>query len=239
MTAGKATGASVQSDAMNISSRTPEGRPNRCPLCGKELYIEPSATRDAPGPHCGHLNWFAKSGVDPSGVDLIEQTRKHIDQLIKDIAGWSEQEVPPGEYFQLFLEKVQRALAAHAGAVWTLNRDGDLQLQFQINLRRTGIDASDTNRCRHAELLRHVITTGEPHLLPPRSDVTRDESGLNAGNPTDHLILLVPIVVDGQVQGIVEVFQDPTRNPNAHRGYLQFLAVVANLAARYLRNRKR
>src|SRR5438552_232687 len=44
---------------MNISSRTPEGQPNRCPLCGQDLRIEPSlATRDAPCPHCGHLLWF-------------------------------------------------------------------------------------------------------------------------------------------------------------------------------------
>jgi acyl carrier protein len=44
---------------MNISSRTPEGTPNECPVCQKELCIEPSTTfGDAPCPHCGTLLWF-------------------------------------------------------------------------------------------------------------------------------------------------------------------------------------
>lgn len=45
-----------------ISSRTPEGESNRCPICRNDVFIEPSLdTRDAPCPHCGHLLWF-----DPS-----------------------------------------------------------------------------------------------------------------------------------------------------------------------------
>jgi HptB-dependent secretion and biofilm anti anti-sigma factor len=44
---------------MVISSRTPEGRPNHCPVCGFDLKIEPSdPAGDAPCPRCGHLLWF-------------------------------------------------------------------------------------------------------------------------------------------------------------------------------------
>jgi anti-sigma B factor antagonist len=44
---------------MTISSRTPEGQPNRCPVCGDSLTIEPSEPAgDAPCPRCGHLLWF-------------------------------------------------------------------------------------------------------------------------------------------------------------------------------------
>jgi hypothetical protein len=44
---------------MTISSRTPEGDPNQCPICGHHVRLEPSIdTRDAPCPHCGHLLWF-------------------------------------------------------------------------------------------------------------------------------------------------------------------------------------
>ena len=42
------------------SSRTPEGQPNRCPVCGHFVRLEPSTPpADAPCPHCGHLLWFA------------------------------------------------------------------------------------------------------------------------------------------------------------------------------------
>ncbi len=44
---------------MIISSRTPEGQPNHCPVCGSDLRIEPSdPPGDAPCPRCGHLLWF-------------------------------------------------------------------------------------------------------------------------------------------------------------------------------------
>ncbi len=44
---------------MPIASRTPEGWPNRCPVCGASLHIDPSLPPgDAPCPQCGHLVWF-------------------------------------------------------------------------------------------------------------------------------------------------------------------------------------
>ena|SRR5260370_16196651 len=44
---------------MTISSRTPEGSPNRCPVCQGEVRIESSLSfGDAPCPNCGCLLWF-------------------------------------------------------------------------------------------------------------------------------------------------------------------------------------
>jgi acyl carrier protein len=43
---------------MSISSRTPEGESNRCPICNNRVIVEPSQpTGDAPCPRCGHLLW--------------------------------------------------------------------------------------------------------------------------------------------------------------------------------------
>jgi hypothetical protein len=45
--------------AVNVSSRTPEGWPHRCPICGADVRIEPSMPPgDAPCPWCGTLLWF-------------------------------------------------------------------------------------------------------------------------------------------------------------------------------------
>jgi hypothetical protein len=42
------------------SSRTPEGQPNRCPICGNEISVEASSPPgDAPCPRCGSLVWFS------------------------------------------------------------------------------------------------------------------------------------------------------------------------------------
>jgi acyl carrier protein len=46
-----------------ISSRTPEGTPGECPVCGKLICIDPSQpTGDAPCPGCGVLLWFVSLG---------------------------------------------------------------------------------------------------------------------------------------------------------------------------------
>ncbi len=50
---------------MTISSRTPEGRPNRCEVCGHRCRIEPAClSPDAPCPRCGHLLWFDAGSTD-------------------------------------------------------------------------------------------------------------------------------------------------------------------------------
>ncbi len=47
---------------MIISSRTPEGQPASCPLCGASVLIEPSVfIGDATCPRCGQLLWFVQA----------------------------------------------------------------------------------------------------------------------------------------------------------------------------------
>lgn len=57
---------------MNISSQTPEGDPNRCPVCGRELRLEPSRPPgDAPCPSCGTLVWFAVPEIPPAVLSTV------------------------------------------------------------------------------------------------------------------------------------------------------------------------
>jgi anti-anti-sigma factor len=44
---------------MDNSSRTPEGVPNRCPVCGHDVVVDQSIpVQDAPCPHCGNVLLF-------------------------------------------------------------------------------------------------------------------------------------------------------------------------------------
>jgi len=71
---------------MNPSSRTPEGQPNRCPLCGKDLRIEPSRPPgDAPCPHCGQLIWFDDT-EEPSLRDQAGRLHKLAEHAGKQMA---------------------------------------------------------------------------------------------------------------------------------------------------------
>ncbi|WP_315861187.1 phosphopantetheine-binding protein [Anatilimnocola floriformis] len=55
-----------------ISSRTPEGSPLHCPICGERTAIEPSLQGDACCPSCGNLlGWFGnKLGLPAISPDL-------------------------------------------------------------------------------------------------------------------------------------------------------------------------
>ena len=71
-----------------ISSRTPEGTPNRCPLCGNEVVVEPSLIfGDAPCPHCGQLLWFLRSGLGPVfwQYDVADSLRQGIIARIAEL----------------------------------------------------------------------------------------------------------------------------------------------------------
>ncbi len=52
-----------------ISSRTPEGIPGRCPVCGRRVQVEPSSypTPDACCPSCGSLLRARKPGTSAFG----------------------------------------------------------------------------------------------------------------------------------------------------------------------------
>ena len=72
--------------------------------------------------------------------------------------------------------------------------------------------------------------------VPPRSGVGTPEEGKpSAGNTTDFLLLIVPILLNEQVTGLIEVWQQPNRPVAAVPGFLQYMHLMADLAAHYQR----
>ncbi|MBK8913203.1 MAG: hypothetical protein IPM64_01145 [Phycisphaerales bacterium] len=79
---------------MAISSRTPEGHPSRCSLCGTRCNLEYSAPLgDAACPSCGVLLWFSTEVLAPlrsrlaqSGVVLPDEitTELRLAELFDD-----------------------------------------------------------------------------------------------------------------------------------------------------------
>jgi hypothetical protein len=71
---------------MVISSRTPEGEPNQCPVCRKHVRIDPSPLfGDAPCPNCGHLLWFYRLEAE-TRVIAREESSTLRQRLIEAIA---------------------------------------------------------------------------------------------------------------------------------------------------------
>ena len=172
-------------------------------------------------------------------MQVIEQERRKLSRRLDEVARLCEADVPPATFYGEMLKRLLESLAAPADALWTRTPQGNLQLQFQVNLREVGLDKSEDARTSHEELLRTAVTAPGPMHLLPHSGVGQasQEGKAPPGNPTDFAILLAPMLNDKQqVAGIVEVFQAPNRDPRATRGFVNFLLQTAQLAARYLRN---
>jgi acyl carrier protein len=86
-----------------ISSRTPEGVPNDCPVCHSRVCIEPSRPAgDAPCPNCGTLLWFVRTseGMRFHESREIEPIRDRVIDIICTNLGVNREQVTDVTSFQ-------------------------------------------------------------------------------------------------------------------------------------------
>lgn len=86
---------------MGISSRTPEGNTNCCPVCGKKVLITPSkSTGDAPCPSCGSLLWFVVREDEVLFVKPKSSNRPapEDDREIRELVSGVEVEITAGPF---------------------------------------------------------------------------------------------------------------------------------------------
>ncbi len=178
------------------------------------------------------------AGPDPRvESQVIEQERRRLTRRLDEVARMCEANLPPATFYGELLKRLLESLAAPAGIVWARTSQGNLQQQFQINAKEVGIDRSDESRQAHEELLRMTVAQPRAMHLPPHSSLGPSEPGKpGPGNPTDHLLLLAPILQNEQVSGLIEVWQGANRPASAIPGFLQYMGLMAELAVRYQRN---
>ena len=70
---------------VTVSSRTPEGFPSKCPLCGASTNLEFSEpSGDALCPNCGHLLWFSAKLLSHFQSLLAEARGVTLDHITAD-----------------------------------------------------------------------------------------------------------------------------------------------------------
>ena len=175
----------------------------------------------------------------PLDPQLIEQTKQQIRSLVAEIAQLTKTNVAPEEFYGQFLPRVVSALAAVGGAVWTLNPEGRLALQYQINIQETNLRESEERQAQHGRLLYKALSGGEAILVPPYSgpgEADRADGEVPAANPTEFLLLLGLLKTDLESVGLVEVFQRSDSSPTTQKGYLRFLIQMCELAGDFLKS---
>lgn len=174
----------------------------------------------------------SEQSLDPQ---LIEQTKQQIRTLVNEIAQLTKSGVSPEQFYSEFLPRVVSALAALGGAVWATNEEGRLALQYQINMGETRLQEREEDQARHGRLLLQVMKNGEGVVVPPQSGTGNE---LDAGNPTDFLLVLGPLKTEMETLGVVEILQRPDTGASTQKGYLRFLLQMCELAADFFKSRQ-
>ncbi len=174
---------------------------------------------------------------DQGSVDAatIEKTKQQIRGLVQEIAQLSRSELEPDQYYGEVMHRIVTALAAIGGAVWTINSERQLRLDYQINLSQHLLDPQSDASRRHVRLLQEVIQSGEARLVPPLSGAGDPEA---PGNPTNSLLVLAPMKTVDSVEGVLEIFQRPDSQPQSQQGYKRFLIQMSELVGDWLKSRK-
>jgi hypothetical protein len=165
----------------------------------------------------------------------VEDTKAQIRGLVNEIAQLAKSGATAEEFYPELLSRVITALAAAGGAVWLLDEDRQLRLQYQINAEPSVLGEDTDDAVRHTRLIQRVANSGQSLLVPPYSGTTDGDA---EGNPTRYLLCLGALKHDEQQDGLIEIFQRPDTAPDTQRGYLRFLQQMCELAAEWLRSQK-
>ncbi|KAA5541040.1 biotin/lipoyl-binding protein [Roseiconus nitratireducens] len=165
----------------------------------------------------------------------VEETKAQIRGLVNEIASLAKSGATAEEFYPELLSRIITALAAAGGAIWLLDDDKHLKLQYQINAEPSILADDTDDSVRHSRLISRAANAGQSLLVPPYSGTSDGESG---GNPTRYLLVLGALAHDGHKDGLIEIFQRPDTAPETQRGYLRFLEQMCSLAAEWLRSQK-
>ena len=177
-----------------------------------------------------------KDAADSVDHQLVDKTKRQIQSLVGEIGELARSGCSTAEFFEGFLNRTIVALASQGGAVWLDESNTEnFTLQYHVNLDNTGLIDNEAAQRKHGLLLHRLQRSGQPELIPAKSSVPGAEE---AGNPTDHLLLVSPLTIGNQTVGLVEIFQRNGAGPATQRGYLRFLTQMCDIASNYLQLQK-
>ncbi|HZU35043.1 MAG TPA: hypothetical protein VFA18_04000 [Gemmataceae bacterium] len=164
-----------------------------------------------------------------------EDSRRLTSRYLEEMTRLAEQDITPGQFYSEFLKAALSAIGGSAGAVWQATAQGGIQLRYQINAAVLGFERDAAARHAHDQLLRQAFGRGQPVYLPPHSQGDLDEGG----NPTAYGLLLAPVIVDRQIVGMAEVWQDAHAFASSAQGCLHLLVRLAAPVSVFMRNQER
>jgi hypothetical protein len=197
------------------SSRTPEGSPVHCPLCGAESRIEISnPPGDAVCPSCGCHLWALDVPAQRNAhASLVEEAKS---QIRANVSAFNEIVTSSSSLpvvGKALVECLTNSLAAYGATFWIKKRKRWWQRRDKMKI------VSCIGEIDSLEFIKSVVASGEPCMC---EQVREAETVLLIG---------VPLIKGHELCGAIEVVQR-ANSPNAtRRGYLRFVSQMVSLVA--------
>ena len=165
-------------------------------------------------------------GPDPQvNLQVVEQERRRLGQRLEEVSRLCEADVPPVVFYGEMLKRLLESLAAPAGAVWTRTPQGNLQIQYpgQPPADRPGPVRRGPPGARRAAAPGRRPGQADGRAAAQRRRRRPRKAKPPPATPPTILLLIVPILLNDQVTGLIEVWQQPNRPPAAVPGFKQYM----------------
>ena len=170
---------------------------------------------------------------------LVQETRREIAEIVREVAAAVHSDQSEPEFLSFLIDRVLRAMAAEGVIVWKrVERSSSCLEAVNRAGKLTDVTIPAESIATHHNLICEVASAGQPVVVPPTPGI-RDTTAI--ANPTDTPAALVPITSDPDVSDadyVLEVFLEPDCGVAAQRGYLRFVAQMADLAGEFLRTNR-
>ncbi|MBS0261404.1 MAG: HlyD family efflux transporter periplasmic adaptor subunit [Planctomycetes bacterium] len=146
--------------------------------------------------------------------------------LLAELAQYGEQAIPEFVFLQELLKRAMIGLRGEAGAVWLIDSERRLVLQQEVCLEQTGFLKDPAFQAACEKPFGEVFRTGGVVWQQLEQQVP-------TGEKIRRNLLLGALPRDGQVAGLVQIFESPWSNDEDRPRRMQFLAQLCSLAARF------
>ncbi|MGI9474516.1 MAG: HlyD family efflux transporter periplasmic adaptor subunit [Rubripirellula sp.] len=174
-----------------------------------------------------------------SGTEsLIHETRREIADIVREVAAAVRSNRTERQFLAFICDRTLRAMAAEGVVIW---QRLDRESQRFSGVHRIGNVTDETipvaSVITHSNLISEVASGGQPVVVPATPGSEDCES---AANPLEVPAALVPINCDPDLDAeyLLEVFLEPGCGVATQRGYLRFVAQMADLAGEFLRTER-
>ena len=191
---------------MPPSSRTPEGEPLRCPICGAACNVDVSRPPgDSVCPCCGAHAWMAEAR------ERTTDTEANIRAYVDILTGLCENNLSGDRVGEFLVLGMTRILDAYGTMLWVAKKRYWWSRRMILNL------AASNGETDSPDFAGEVAAANESIVREVDMD----------GRET--LRIGVPVWRDDTILGVIEILQHTVGGPEAQRGYVWFMSKMAEI----------